>query len=144
LLEISLNWKTQLQRSISAERQHFMTHSCLPNCNFAGRVYTGIIIYPIGIFDENDRDRNPKVLSNLAEITGGLAFFPGEVSEIKGICSKISKEIRTKYTLGFPGAEDGGFHRIRITATDPRYGPLEVHSRNGYIAVGSSNANRHK
>jgi hypothetical protein len=34
------------------------------------------VIYTIGVFDEDDPDRNPGVLKRLAQATGGEAFFP--------------------------------------------------------------------
>ena len=33
-------------------------------------------IYTIGIFDQDDPDRNPRALKHLAAATGGDAFFP--------------------------------------------------------------------
>jgi len=105
-----------------------------------GAVKGGIVVYPVGIFDENDRDWNPKVLSRIAEETGGQAFFPDQLPEVTKICVGIAREIRNQYTLGFPGAEDGQYHSIRVTANDPKYGPLEVHTRTGYFAAKSSNA----
>jgi Ca-activated chloride channel homolog len=101
----------------------------------------GIVIYSIGIFDENNHDRNPEVLSKLAEQTGGRAYFPVRISDVTDICVGIAKEIRNQYTIGFPGADDGKFHRIRVTATDAKYGPLEVHTRAGYTAFKPANAN---
>ena len=109
-----------------------------------GAVTAGIVVYSIGIFDENNSDRNPQVLSKIAEETGGQAFFPGQLSEVTNICVTIAKEIRSQYTLGFPGAEDGQYHRIRVTATDIKSGPLEVHTRAGYFAIKPSHANRQK
>jgi Ca-activated chloride channel family protein len=109
-----------------------------------GAVAAGIVVYSIGIFDENDRDRNPQALSKIAEETGGQAFFSGQVTDVTNICVTIAKEIRSQYTIGFPGAEDGQYHRIRVTATDLKSGPLEVHTRAGYFAIKSSNANRQK
>lgn len=107
-----------------------------------GAVQARIMIYSIGIFDESNRDQRPEALSKLAQATGGRAFFSSQVSDIPGNCSKIAREIRNQYTLGFPGAEDGQFHRVRVTATAPRYGPLEVHTRNSYMALKPSSANR--
>ena len=36
------------------------------------------LIYTIGIFDDDDPDRNPRVLKQLADATGGEAYFPDE------------------------------------------------------------------
>lgn len=93
-----------------------------------------IVIYPIGVFDQNDRDRNPGVLKSIAEQTGGEAYFPNQVSETEAVCVRIARDIREQYTIGFSGAEDGEFHRIKLTVADPGHGPLQVHTRNGYLA----------
>jgi Ca-activated chloride channel family protein len=111
----------------------------------SGALESGIVVYSIGIFDENNRDQNPQALTKLAEQTGGKAFFSGQVSDVTKICVDIAREIRIQYTLGFPGAEDGQYHRIRVTATDPKSGPLDVHTRGGYFAIKAPpNANRQK
>jgi Ca-activated chloride channel homolog len=94
----------------------------------------GIVIYPIGVFDQYDRDRNPDVLKKIAEQTGGSAYFPEHVSDVTATCVRIAQDIREQYTIGFPGADDGQYHRLRLTVEDPAYGKLEVHARAGYIA----------
>ena len=108
-----------------------------------GALSAGIVVYSIGVFDENDRDRNPQVLSRIAQETGGEAFFPKQIADVPAICIHIAAQIRQQYALAFiSGAEDGGYHRIRLTAKDPKYGPLQVQTRSGYIAgkpVESSN-----
>jgi Ca-activated chloride channel homolog len=75
------------------------------------------------------------VLSTIAEKTGGEAFFPARLADVTKICVSIAEDIRKQYTLGFPGAEDGQYHRIRLTAKSSKFGALTVHTRAGYIAV---------
>jgi len=94
----------------------------------------GVVVYPIGIFDQNDRYGNPQALSTIAEQTGGEMFLPSEVTDVNKICVSIAKEIREEYTLGFPGAQDGQYHRIRLVVKDPQHSPLQVHTRAGYVA----------
>ncbi len=94
----------------------------------------GIVVYPIGIFGEDDHDRNPQVLSKIARQTGGEAFFPEQLADVTRACVSIAKNIRTQYTLGFRGADDGKYHSVRLTVRDPRYGPLRVETRAGYVA----------
>jgi Ca-activated chloride channel homolog len=95
----------------------------------------GIVLFPIGIYDENDRDRNPKVLEQFAEATGGEANFPAAVEDTTKICIQIAGDIRRQYTLGFTGAKDGKYHKIEVTARDPKLGALQVHTRPGYLSV---------
>jgi Ca-activated chloride channel family protein len=103
----------------------------------------GVVIYAIGIYDPDDRDRNPKVLSHLAELTGGEAFFPTALSEITRICEEIAADIRRQYTIGFAGADDNLYHQIEVIASDPQHGQLQVHTRPSYFAAKPrSSANR--
>jgi len=104
----------------------------------AGARDAGIVIYPIGLFDENDRDRNPAVLEKIAEQTGGSAFFPEHVYEVTETCVRIARNIREQYVLGFPGATDGRYHRIRLLVSDAGHGPLKAFTRAGYQATGPS------
>ncbi len=103
----------------------------------------GVVIYAIGIFDEKDRDQNPKVLSHLAELTGGQAFFPTALADITRLCEEIAADVRRQYTIGFAGADDNLYHQIEVTASDPKHGPLQVHTRPSYFAAKPrSSANR--
>jgi Ca-activated chloride channel family protein len=103
----------------------------------------GVVIYAIGIYDENDRDRNPKVLSHLAELTGGQAFFPTALGDITRICEEIAADVRRQYTIGFAGADDNLYHQIEVIASDPKHGQLQVHTRPSYFASKArSSANR--
>ena len=95
------------------------------------------IIYTVGIFDEDDTDRNPTVLKKLASATGGIAFFPKELNEVTGICTRIAKDIRNQYTIGYAPAEPakpGEYRTIRVTASAPHHGKLSVRTRAGYRA----------
>ena len=98
------------------------------------------IIYTVGIFDEDDTDRNPGVLKKLAAATGGIAFFPKELNEVTGICTRIAKDIRNQYTIGYSPSEPakpGEYRTIRVTASAPHHGKLSVRTRAGYRAGGS-------
>ena len=48
-----------------------------------------VVLYPIGLFDEDDRDRNPGILKKLAHATGGEAFLPNTTSDVLPICNRI-------------------------------------------------------
>jgi len=95
---------------------------------------SGTAIFAVGVFDSADLDRNPSVLKQISENTGGAAFLPQASSEVPGVCKQIAHEIRQEYTLGFAGATDGRYHSIRVVVHDARYGSLEAHARPGYWA----------
>ena len=105
-------------------------------------VQSEAVVYPIGIFDAANQDQNPQVLARIAAATGGESFLPSALPDITRVCVEIAADVRRQYTLGFAGAEDGQYHRIVVTASDPKHGPLTVHTRPGYFAVnprGSAN-----
>jgi VWFA-related protein len=90
------------------------------------------LVYTIGIFDEEDPDRNPGVLRRLARATGGEAYFPAKLGEVVEICERIARDIRHQYTIGYvsnSAAPPGSYRSIRVIA-----GKLSVRARDGYIA----------
>jgi Ca-activated chloride channel homolog len=96
------------------------------------------LIYTMGIFDENDDDRNPHVLKQLSGASGGEAFFPETLADILPICEQIAHDIRSQYTITFVPTnekQDGSYRKIdvraRETAGDRR---LSVITRTGYTA----------
>ena len=78
-----------------------------------------------------------KVLKELAEITGGQAYFPKSLSEVEQTCVQIAHDIRNQYTLAYyptNAAKDGTFRAVRVEAMAPGRGKLMVRTRTGYYA----------
>jgi VWFA-related protein len=97
------------------------------------------IIYTVGVFDQDDPDRNPGVLKHLAQATGGEAFFPGLIGEVVPICERIARDIRHQYTIGYVPlnpARDGAYRAIRVLVRARGHEGLSVRTRTGYIAGG--------
>lgn len=93
-------------------------------------------IYTVGIFDEYDRDQNPGLLRRLAQVSGGVAFFPDKVSELSGICRQIASDIRTRYTIGYVplrSGEQGSLRKINVIALGPDGHKLVVRTRKSYL-----------
>jgi len=97
-----------------------------------------VIIYTIGIFDEQDPDRNPGVLKRLAKDTGGEAFLPESLKDILPICERIAHDIRNQYTLAYIPTnrkKDGSYRVVQVKASAPGRGRLSVRTRTGYFAA---------
>jgi Ca-activated chloride channel family protein len=95
------------------------------------------IIYTIGVFDEDDPDRNPHALRQLAKATGGEAFLPSSVKEITPICGQIARDIRNQYSIAYLPTnrkQDGTYRVITVNAKARDRGPLLVRTRAGYYA----------
>jgi Ca-activated chloride channel homolog len=95
------------------------------------------IIYTIGIFDENDPDRNVNALRQLAKATGGESFLPDSTGEVFSICKRIARDIRSQYSITYLSTnkkQDGSYRAIQVRAGTPKRGHLLVRTRAGYYA----------
>ena len=113
-------------------------HSLAQVMKLAGQ--SNAVIYTVGIFQAEDKERNLGVLKDLAQATGGEAFLPEELPEVTAICERIARDIRHQYTIGYvPNnpTHDGVYHAIRVLArAEGHHGRLSVRTRTGYIASG--------
>ena len=93
-----------------------------------------VIIYTISTDDSGLILRGDKVLQQLADSTGGRAFFPFKMKDIKSSFSAIEDELRSQYVVSYHPADfeaDGRFRPIQITALKK---DLQVRARKGYFA----------
>jgi len=92
-------------------------------------------IYTVGLFDENDRDKNPDVLRKLANTSGGVAFLPKKLDEVVPICRQIAKDIRTRYTIGYvpSSLEHRGTRHIKVAVNSPGHEKLIARTRTSYV-----------
>lgn len=92
-------------------------------------------VYTIGIFDEDDPDRNPGVLQRIAHISGGECYLLTKAEEVIPTSRKIAEDIRKRYTIGYVpdrGNTKIGLRHIKVTATGPNGEHLIVRTRTSY------------
>jgi Ca-activated chloride channel homolog len=102
---------------------------------------SGPVIYTIGLLygDEMSREevRHAKrALEEMAEETGGIAFFPKSLNQVDEIAGEVAKDIRSQYTIGYRSTKpmsEGGFRRVEVTADAKGMGKLTVRTRPGYF-----------
>lgn len=91
-------------------------------------------IYTIGIYDEDDPEKNEAVLKKLAHVSGGVFYHPKTLEEIVPVCRQIAKDIRTRYTIGYEPSAAGKHERhIKVEAWSPEHQKLEVRTRTSYV-----------
>ncbi|MEP7115967.1 MAG: VWA domain-containing protein [Acidobacteriota bacterium] len=76
-------------------------------------------------------------LRQLAQETGGRAFFPQRAEDLAGIYSVIADELASQYTLGYASTNqkrDGGWRRLNVQVTRPG---SAARTKRGYFAPGS-------
>ena len=92
-------------------------------------------IYTIGIMDEDEPERNPAQLKRVAQVSGGEAYFPKQLSDVMGISLQIANDIRRRYTVGYVPVRSSGhgsLRKIAVTASTPEGHKLVVHTRTSY------------
>jgi Ca-activated chloride channel family protein len=96
-------------------------------------------IYAIGL-RSNDAGQNRGfkeaefVLRQLAQETGGRAFFPNQAAELPSIYSQIADEISSQYTVGYSSKNqrrDGAWRRIVVRVNRPN---TVARTKQGYFA----------
>ena len=93
-----------------------------------------VTIYTVGIYDEDDPERNEGVLKNLAHVSGGVFYHPDTLQEIVPICQQIAKDIRSRYTIGYvPSTEGRMVRHIKMGASSPDHPKLIVRTRTSYV-----------
>jgi VWFA-related protein len=103
-----------------------------------------IIVYTIGLVRSRigdylvygDGGRKP--LQELAEVTGGAAYFPKNINDVETICTKISRDLRNQYTIGYRPSNrnlNGAYRKIQVRLDPPRNTPrFQVRTKQGYYA----------
>ena len=82
-----------------------------------------------------------EILKDLADETGGRAFFPYHVDDLNQSFQDIGDELRNQYTITYSPSNfvaNGKYHRIKIEI--PNHNGYQVRARRGYFAKSRTNA----
>ena len=103
-------------------------------------------LYAMGIFDFDDSGKKkppeevngPKLLNDLAELSGGRHYPIDDLNDLPHISERIGLELRNQYVLGYSPANlerDGKYRKVKLDL-DPPAGmpPLKTQYRRGYYA----------
>ncbi len=96
----------------------------------------GPTVYAIAILGTGEHKAR-KALEQITRQTGGVAFFPSDLSQVEEISQQIAKDIRNQYTISYKPPEAGpanGFHQVKVVARAPGQKKLQVRTRSGYYA----------
>ena len=100
-------------------------------------------IYAIGIVDDFNSQLGSgrtgrAMIEELADLTGGRAFFPDSVYDLEDVCTKIAVELKNQYVIGYNStnaAKDGKWRKLRLKINPPKGLPrLSVRAKSGYYA----------
>lgn len=97
----------------------------------------GPTVYTIGLLGGERQRRARRALATIAEDTGGVSFFPKDLSEVDRITQEVAHDIRNQYTIGYRPTRpqsQGGYRSIKVIAHAHGYKKLQVRTRTGYYA----------
>jgi Ca-activated chloride channel homolog len=97
-------------------------------------------VYAIGALENQPASAQTaqrSVLKQIAEATGGAAFFPGKIKDLDRIYEQVLGEVRAQYTIGYLSTNektDGTWRKVEIKITRADSKSLRIRARNGYYA----------
>jgi Ca-activated chloride channel homolog len=98
----------------------------------------GPAVYAIGILGEEEHPKRARrALEQMAERTGGIAFFPRTLDEVDEISRTVARDIRSQYTIGYKPTNPrgtGGFRTVHVEAKAKAHGKMTVRTKSGYYA----------
>jgi VWFA-related protein len=97
------------------------------------------VVYSIGIGNSKQEGVNRGPLREVAERTGGRAFFPDKKFDVNAAFAEIERELRTQYLIAYSSTNkkrDGAYRKITVEITNPelRKQDLQLRHRPGYFA----------
>jgi VWFA-related protein len=100
-----------------------------------------VTIHVVGFLDRqsgSSRFTQRTRLTEIAEATGGQAFFPTAMKDVEAAYEKIASQIRSQYSLGYIStntAQDGRWRRVEVKITRPDLRGARIQARRGYFAL---------
>jgi VWFA-related protein len=98
-----------------------------------------VTVYPVGfIQNQSSSSRNLQRvrLAQIAEESGGEAFFPLSMKEIEAAYERILIQVRAQYTVGYistNASADGRWRKVEIKVRRPDLKGVRVQARKGYF-----------
>jgi Ca-activated chloride channel homolog len=98
-----------------------------------------VTVYAIGELEhqpQSIRSDQRMKLTQIAEVTGGQAFFPTAIKELDSVYDNVVAQIRAQYTLGYHSTNektDGAWRKVEIKVVRKDGRDFRVRSRKGYF-----------
>ncbi len=98
-----------------------------------------LLVYTIGLLNDEDRGaarRAQRALITISEASGGLAYFPKELTDVNSIALQVAHEIRNQYIIAYTPSNpnlDSTYRTIKVRVEGP--GSPVARTRTGYYAT---------
>ena len=95
-------------------------------------------VYPVGFLEHSRGHIEERAhLIQIAEATGGQAFFPTTMKDIEAAYDKVVAQIRAQYSLAYTSTntkQDGAWRKVEIKVSRPDLKGTKILARRGYFA----------
>jgi Ca-activated chloride channel family protein len=95
----------------------------------------GPTLYAIGLLGDELHQSDSGALKSLAEVTGGVAYFPKSLDEVDDIARTVARDIHSQYTIAYKPTNHSHAAKYRIIEVKAQargYHNLTVRTRTGY------------
>ena len=96
-----------------------------------------VAVIVVGLLSESEGAKAEEALTQIADASGGRAYFPDDVEQARFMMERAAHDLRTQYTIGYvpsDPAHDGSWRSVRVEIIPP-LGPkqkLDADYRHGY------------
>jgi Ca-activated chloride channel family protein len=98
-----------------------------------------VTVYAIGFLEHQGSGRNMQrmQLQQIADVTGGQAFFPMSLKEIDKVYDRVVAELEGRYVLGYVSTNakmDGTWRPVDVKLLRTDLKNVKIRTRKGYFA----------
>jgi len=99
--------------------------------------HSRVAIIVVGLLSASEGEKAEATLTQLAEASGGRAYFPDDVEDARYMMERAAHDLRTQYTIGYvpsDPAHDGSWRSVRVEVIPPAGSKdkLSADYRHGY------------
>ena len=101
---------------------------------------SAVTVYVIGLLERSSSSKSRQTLQEIADTTGGRAYFPKSIDEIEEVCKQVARDLRNRYTIGYlptSSKPNGSWRDVKVSLA-PSKNPaakFTVRSKPGYFAA---------
>jgi Ca-activated chloride channel family protein len=99
--------------------------------------HSRVAVIVVGLLSAAEGEKAEATLTQIAEASGGRAYFPNDVDEARAMMERAAHDLRTQYTIGYvpsDTAHDGSWRSVRVEVIPPAGSKdkLNADYRHGY------------
>jgi Ca-activated chloride channel family protein len=101
----------------------------------------GPTLYAVGLMGGEMRDPGQEALQELAQVTGGVAYFPDSLNQVEQITRTIAHDIRSQYIISYKRKNQNAKPNeksLKVEAHAAGYTNLTVSARSGHYYAGGA------